>query len=107
VGTEMVEPAGLRGGLTTIGIFRSLREAPVNEDCARREPSEDGGGGGDLAGVEGTMTHGRGASRISRASFLDILRIMYQIKTITSRRAPTPPPIAPPRFAGSVDEVLL
>lgn len=107
MGTEIVEPTGLRGGLTTIGIFRSLREAPVNEDGARREPSEEGGGGGDLAGVEDTMTHGRGASWTSRASFLDILRIMYQINMTTSRRAPIPPPIAPPRLAESVEEGAL
>jgi len=57
VGTEIAEPTGLRSGLTglpTIGIFRSLREAPVNEDGARREPSDEGGGGaGDFAGVDG------------------------------------------------------
>lgn len=117
MGTEIVEPTGLRGafrgafrgGSTTIGFFRSPRGGFVfaNEDGARREPSEDDGGCGDLTGVGGITTHGRGASWISRASFLDILRIMYQIKMMTRRRAPTPPPIAPPRLAGSVEELAL
>lgn len=117
MGTEIIEPVGLRGRLTaagaaggskTIGAFRSLR-GPSVEDGARRETveAEAAGAGVDLAGVEGTMTHGRGASMTSCASFLDIRRIMYQMKKTTRIRAATPPPIAPPRLAGSVDEVAL
>lgn len=111
-----MEPVGLRGRLTatgatggskTIGAFRSLR-GPSVEDGARRETVEGGTEAGvDLAGVEGAMTHGRGATMTSRASLLDIRRIMYQMKKITRRRAATPPPIAPPRLAGSVNEAGL
>ena len=101
MGTEIVEPARLRRGVATTDIVRSLREPSANTDSARREPLEEGGGGGVLAGVDGAMIHGRGISWNTCASFLDILLIMNHIKTPTRRRAPTPPTAAP-----SVAELL-